>query len=600
MRIWTYNVRSPLDLPWRGEGYPTRWLHEYVCDLFKIQGKGTFLPSSGASEEQVQHLLFVPRSAIAGPQPRYWLLHIEDRACVVPGQHPFDWDIVAQHIQDLYTGLRIPPTRPALGIQSQLFLPEYPLPELVTGSVIQILLGALHMETSRDIWEPAPWAVPGPFFQFVPSRGPTVKPARVYASEPGPERSPATPVSCHEVGCQTEVELRVATHLLTSSTVQNLALQLHGLAECLQELPCNTSYLNPTFSPPVPLFQGPASADSEAVPTGASPDFPALEPDPGPSEVVAAEEPAETHSSSVPGFAMHFGWGACFTWVFSLKSSWGIWCFLGHRIAFPVTCSGSIISSPGSESDNEGGSASQLESGEDDENLLGDTPDGLRPGDGLHTRPAGPPPPVPVGSPPPPDFYGANLIANASAPSDENYLPGDWATEHVPRSPPPALVIRHVQWRLANFQQCLLNAEVFRDFPVPVGTPFRFHNPFTSRAQCEELRYSIAQGRSPWEVIESHVHNRGWRAVVLLNPQPDSLAVHLIPMPHDWHLVSVALVAGLRIVPCCVPRRSRLSDLLAVPIEDVRGRLELPIQVELGSCYGHSPIGGLFPSCGSW
>ena len=128
MRIWTYNVRSPLDLPWRGEGYPTRWLHEYVCDLFKIH------PSSGASEEQVHHLLFVPRSAIAGPQPRYWLLHIEDRACVIPGQHPFDWDIVAQHIQDLYTGLRIPPTRPALGIQSQLFLPDYPLPDRIGHS----------------------------------------------------------------------------------------------------------------------------------------------------------------------------------------------------------------------------------------------------------------------------------------------------------------------------------------------------------------------------------------------------------------------------------------------------------------------------------
>ena len=52
-------------------------------------------------------------------------------------------------------------------------------------------------------------------------------------------------------------------------------------------------------------------------------------------------------------------------------------------------------------------------------------------------------------------------------------------------------------------------------------------------------------------------------------------------MPHDWHLVSVALVAGLRIVPCCVPRRSRFSDLLAVPLEDIQGRLELPLQVEL-------------------
>ena len=190
---------------------------------------------------------------------------------------------------------------------------------------------------------------------------------------------------------------------------------------------------------------------------------------------------------------------------------------------------------------------------------MGDTPDGLRPGDGLHMRPAGPPPPLPVGSPPPPDPYGANLIANASAPPDENYLPGDWATAQGSRPPPPALVIRHVQWRLASFQQCLLTAEVFQDFPVPAGTPFRFHNPFTRRPQCEELRYSFTQGGSPWAVIESHVLNRGWRAVVLLNPQPDSQAVHLIPMPHDWHLVSVALVAGLRIIPSLAVCRDVLA-----------------------------------------
>ena len=264
MRIWAYNVRSPLDLPWKAEGCNTRWLHEYVCGVFHTQGRGVFLPTTGAPEEQVQHLLFVPRSVIAGPQPRYWLLHIEDRACVVPGQHPFDWDIVAQHIRDLYSGLRIPPTRPALGLQSQLFLPDYPLPELATGSVIQILLGALYMETSRDVWDPAPWAVPGPFFQFVPSRGPAGEGAHVYApATASPERISASSVSGREVGCQTDVELRVATHLLTNHTVQNLALQLHGLAECLQELPCNTSYLDLPSSPPAPLFQGPPGADSE-------------------------------------------------------------------------------------------------------------------------------------------------------------------------------------------------------------------------------------------------------------------------------------------------------------------------------------------------
>ena len=451
-----------------------------------------------------------------------------------------------------------------------------------TTSTRQILLGALHMETSRDVWDPAPWAVPGPFFQFVPSRGPAGEVAQVYTPDTAsPGSLPAPPISRCEVGCQTDVVLRVATHLLTNQTVQDLALQLHGLADCLQELPCTTSYLEPTSPLPMPIFQGPSGAGSEAEADDApsasasavvAPEIPPL---------TTAEGPEEVHSGVTSCPVSHLVWCLCFAWPSYASSGPRLWCLLGQGILLPPICHGSIFTPPRPESEEEEDSGRLLESDDDDENLLGDTPDGLRPGDGLHMRPAGPPPPLPAGSPPLPDPYGANLIANASAPPDENYLPGDWATAQVPRSPLPALVMRHVQWRLAGFQQCLLTADVFQEFPVPTGTLFRFHNPFTRRPQCEELRYSVTQGGSPWAAIESHVHNRGWRAVVLLNPQPDSQAVHLIAMPHDWHLVSVALVAGLRIIPCCVPRRSRFSDLLAVPLEDVQGRLELPIQVEL-------------------
>ncbi|CAE7421618.1 unnamed protein product [Symbiodinium sp. KB8] len=399
-------------------------------------------------------------------RPRYWLLHVEDRACVVPGQHPFDWDIVAQHIRDLFPNLRIPPTRPALGLQSQIFLPDYPLPEFASG----------------------------PFFQFVPSRGPSGN-----GSEAGTDDGPSASASA-------------------------------------------------------------ATASANPPPT-------------------TTEGPAEVHSG-VPSYPVSLlGWCLCFAWPGLVSSGLRLWCLLGQGILLPPICHGSFFTPPRPESEEEMDSGQLLESDDDDENLLGDTPDGLRPGDGLHTRPAGPPPPLPAGSPPLPDHYGANLIANASAPPDENYLPGDWATTQVPRSPLPALVIRHVQWRLAGFQQCLLTADVFQDFPVPTGTPFRFHNPFTHRPQCEELRYSVTQGGRPLKVTCTTVG--GVLSSCLINPQPDSQAVHLIAMPHDWHLVSVALVAGLRIVPCCVPRRSRFSDLLAVPLEDIQGRLELPLQVEL-------------------
>ena len=208
-------------------------------------------------------------------------------------------------------------------------------------------------------------------------------------------------------------------------------------------------------------------------------------------------------------------------------------------------------------------------------------PDGHRPGDGPHARPAGPPPPRPAGSADTPDPADARLVYNQSVPPDLDHLPGSMRSVHVTRRFPAPMVIRWVQNRLIRHQHGLLPATAFLNGPIPQGTPFRFHNPFTARAQCHEVGYQEPEHIPPLGVLQAHADNRGWRGVVLLNPQPDSAAVHLIALPQYGHLVSVALLVDNRIVPCCVPRRARWRDLRTLTFEGVRGRLDLPSHIEV-------------------
>ena len=127
----------------------------------------------------------------------------------------------------------------------------------------------------------------------------------------------------------------------------------------------------------------------------------------------------------------------------------------------------------------------------------------------------------------------------------------------------------------------MLPASAFLNGPIPQGTPFRFHNPFTSRAQCHEVGYQEPEHIPPLGVLQAHADNRGWRGVVLLNPQPDSAAVHLIALPQHGHLASIGLIVNNRLVPCCVPRRARWRDLSGVAFEGVRGRLDLPPHIDV-------------------
>ena len=566
LRIWTVGVRKPVDLPWKPEGYNTRWLHDCICTTHGIQGAGQFLSTSGAAGDSVMHLLFVPR--LHGPpanQPCFWLFHIEDRASVVYGHRPFDWAIASTHLQEIYQGLNVPTSRPTLVIGSQLVAPSCHLTDVPSGSIVQIPIGALPMESSNDSWDPTPWVVPGPFFQYVPARGPAGEAAVSPVQIALPDTGLSTPVYC-DAACQTDELLLVDTTSLSAQVVGDLALQLQGMADCLLSLPfASVRDLPPvpqpesTSQPAAPVFRGPAPVspsnreDSEAEPH---------------AQDDAAEQVADAPGILASSSGRSFGHPTSLLYFLGLLIPPRSMVLEFHLVLLIQLSalrgvSGSYFTPEASGS-------------EDEDAHPAEVPEGHRPGDGPHVRPAGPPPPTPAGAADEPDPADARLVYNDTVPPDLNYLPGSMRTVHVARRFPAPMVIRWVQNRLIRHQHGLLPATAFLNGPIPQGTPFRFHNPFTARAQCHEVGYQEPEHIPPLGVLQAHADNRGWRGVVLLNPQPDSAAVHVIALPQHGHLVSVALLVNNRIVPCCVPRRARWRDL-----RGVQGRLDLPQHIDM-------------------
>ena len=92
-------------------------------------------------------------------------------------------------------------------------------------------------------------------------------------------------------------------------------------------------------------------------------------------------------------------------------------------------------------------------------------PEGHRPGDGPHVRPAGPPPPRPAGAAAVPDPADARLVYNHSVPPDLDHLPGSMRSVHVTRRFPAPMVIRWVQNRLIRHQHGLIPATALLNAP---------------------------------------------------------------------------------------------------------------------------------------
>ncbi|CAE7504742.1 unnamed protein product [Symbiodinium sp. CCMP2592] len=502
IRIWTLNVREPIDFPWLPQGYPTRWLCELVSRLHNIASPGEFRSTHHPATDPVQHLMFVPVVPRTVPPSRFWLLHFGDSATVTFGHHPFDWDILAAHLRALFHHELVPERRPALGFGGNLFPPGVGLPEFPSGAIIQ-----------------------GPFFRTTPSRGPLHEPPIVVGVDGQRLDGNGARPPCHDCATQTNltgegVGIDHAAVLRVNDLARDLAYHAarlwQGLAEPDAE-PVGDSgrVLQASATParPVDLLDlDPSRGDRDASPAAAW-------------LILCLGRQAGT-------FLRHLH-------------------LVGCVLLLPGWVSASIISPPGSSSDEEGSSPATVTTFNAATHGAGRAP---------HVRPAGPPPPTPANAPP----VASRVLYLQAATPVEDYSLGQWPPVGPARATVSPSAVTTVQVQLSQFQhgvRAVVDA-------IPPGTPICIHNPFTARAQCSWLEYHAGVEISPFTVFQDHANHRGWRGLALLHPQPDALAVHLIGQPLHPDNAAVGIVLRDRLVPCCLPRCVRASALHSLHVGD--------------------------------
>ncbi|CAE7029478.1 CPK2 [Symbiodinium sp. CCMP2592] len=251
---------------------------------------------------------------------------------------------------------------------------------------------------------------------------------------------------------------------------------------------------------------------------------------------------------------------------------------VGCVLLLPGWVSASIISPPGSSSDDEGSSLATVPTFNAATHGAGRAP---------HVRPAGPPPPTPANAPP----VASRVLYLQAATPVEDYSLGQWPPVGPARAAVSTSAVTTVQIQLSQFQhgvRAVVDA-------IPPGTPICIHNPFTARAQCSWLEYHAGVEISPFTVFQDHANHRGWRGLALLHPQPDALAVHLIGQPLHPDNAAVGIVLRDRLVPCCLPRCVRASALHSLHVGDDVCDLHFSglihdeadtVQLRDGDCFG--------------
>ncbi|CAE7521208.1 unnamed protein product [Symbiodinium sp. CCMP2592] len=543
IRIWTLNINAPVDLPWRPQGYPTRWLRELMCRLHHIDDPGEFRPTHSTTDSSVQHVLFVPVVPATRPTVRFWLLHWGDAAAVTFGHSPFSWDVVSAHLRALFPGGHLPERSPALSYAGQLYPPGVALPDFPSGAVIQILIGALaRIPGDDDPWNPDPLVVEGPYFRHVPSRGPALEPAILLDGHGNRRAAGASHVPLIDQEVQTDLSGNGTG--LDHATVS----RVHMLS---QELSFHTSR----------LWAGLAEPDAE--PAGESQPVLRL----ASQSTCAAVSPSTVDLLDIASVSNCRRQDRLSVVVLSLVCTRGLFgpSAFGRLLVLATLGAGSIISAPPASSDDE-----QSEDAGPPPvqafNMSAAEPTPV-------SRPAGPPPPEPVNAP----FQPRMWFLRAARPL-EDYALGLWPSS-VEREPAADEdTVRRVQADLLGLQRGL------RTFAaaIPLGTPFCIHNPFTARQQCELVEYSAGPEINPFVLFRGHARSRGWADIVLLQPQPDATAVHLIGCPQAPGNAAVGIVLEGRLVPCCLPVCVGTAALRALQLDGSEYDLRPP-EVQEGS-----------------
>ena len=113
----------------------------------------------------------------------------------------------------------------------------------------------------------------------------------------------------------------------------------------------------------------------------------------------------------------------------------------------------------------------------------------------------------------------------------------------------------------------------------PFGCPFQIHSPFTSRSQAQLVTGDVGTGQVFKELLSDFAFRRGWQPLVCVQPQPDTLAVHLAPASADPTLVSVLLRSGREVQARCVSCMMPPPHYHSITVNGRYGRRRLPYQV---------------------
>ncbi|CAE7403395.1 unnamed protein product [Symbiodinium sp. CCMP2592] len=538
MRIWTLNVPQPVDLPWRPQGYQTRWLRELMCRLHHIPDPGEFRSTHSQQGGTVQHVLFVPVVPPTLPTARFWLLHWGAAAVVTFGHSPFNWEVVYAHLRTLFQGGQLPERCPTLAYAGQFYAPGTVLPDFPSGAIIQILVGALErLPGDDDPWNPEPFVVESPYFRHIPSRGPALEPAIVLDGHGNRLAAGALQSPLVDQGVQTDFSGNGTG--LDHATVS----RVHHLS---QELSFHTAR----------LWAGLAEPDAE--PAGDNPPVLRLS-----SQSACAADTSTTDLLDLSDAAgsqavCRLPWAALLLLGVQVPRALGA---VGSLLVLATLNSGSIITPPQASSEEE---------------QVNDTAPPAVQATNMSAadwapapvvRPAGPPPPEPVNAP----FQPHMMFLRAARPL-EDYALRQWPST-VDREPAADEdTVRRVQADLQGLRCGIRTLAA----AIPLGTPFCIHNPFTARQQCELVEYSAGPEINPFVLFAGHARGRGWAGLVLLQPQPDARAVYLIGCPQAAGNVAVGVAIEHRLIPCCLPATVDIAALRALRLDGTEYDLRPP------------------------
>ena len=260
--------------------------------------------------------------------------------------------------------------------------------------------------------------VPGPFFQYVPARGPAgeevISPA--LTEDAGQVSQALQAPQTREAASQTDSSYAVDHHLLSAPVVENLVLQLQGVADCLLSLPFTElgvpgrhTAASSSSQPAVPVFCGPPSANVSAV----TEDVPATAAERADSPGSAMPDVASPPTSAAPHARRSMmPWSFLCLVLLGAKDSGSVF----PRALGLALHLGQV----------RGSFFSPNASGSEEEPAPTETVcEGHRPGNG------------PAGAADVPDPADARLVYNHSAPPDLDHLPGSMRSVHVTASQRP-------------------------------------------------------------------------------------------------------------------------------------------------------------------